>query len=271
MQGEVIYRVSFPKPETHYVRIEMEIEKPTGTYTDLIMPVWTPGSYKVREFSRNVDQFEAMADSKALDVKKINKNTWRVSFKKGVSKIQVAYNVYAFESTVRTSYVDQFQAFLHGVSAFMYAEGYQNQVCKISFTKPTEWKHITVALPETSTNTFTAENYDLLADSPFALGNHEIINFEAAGIKHRVAMLGEGNYDTEKIKKDFIKIIEKELTVFGEHPSPEYVVFIQNVEAGGGGLEHLNSQTSVIQRWAYTNEAKYKNFLGLVAHEYFHL
>jgi predicted metalloprotease with PDZ domain len=271
MQGEVIYKVSFPKPETHYVHVEMEIEKPAGTYTDFIMPVWTPGSYKVREFSRNVDHVTANSDGKDLNVEKLNKSTWRVSFKKGIPKITFSYKVYAFEMGVRTSYVDQFQGFLHGVSVFMYADGYQKQACKISFAKPDSWKNITVALPEAGNNTFVAENYDLLADSPFALGNHDLIHFEVKGLKHRVAMLGEGNYDAEKIKTDFTKIIEKEISMFGEHPSPEYVVFIQNVESGGGGLEHLNSQTSVIQRWAYSNEAKYKSFLGLIAHEYFHL
>ena len=271
MQGEVIYKVSFPKPESHYVQVEMEIEKPSGTFTDFIMPVWTPGSYKVREFARNIERLVAITGNEKLVVEKINKYTWRVNFNKGVSKITVTYNVYAFEQGVRTSYVDQFCAFLHGVSVFMYAEGYQNQKCKINYTKLANWKNITVALPESGSNSFTADNYDLLADSPFALGNHEIINFEVGGVKHRVAMLGEGNYDVGKIKADFTKIIEKEISMMGEHPSPEYVIFIQNVESGGGGLEHLNSQTSVIQRWAYSNEAKYKSFLGLIAHEYFHL
>lgn len=271
MQGEVIYTVSFPKPETHYVRVDLEIDKPSGIYTDIVMPVWTPGSYKIREFSRHVDRINAQSDGPNLAIDKQTKNTWRVKFKKGISKLKISYEVYAFEPGVRTSYIDNFQAFLHGVSVFMYAEGYQNQLCKISFIKPENWKHITVALPEISPNTFLAESYDLLADSPFALGNHEIINFEVKGIKHRVAMIGEGNYDAKKIKTDFSKIIEKEIAVFGEHPSPEYVVFIQNVELGGGGLEHLNSQTSVIQRWAYSNEVKYKSFLSLIAHEYFHL
>lgn len=271
MQGEVIYKVSFPKPETHYVQIEMEITNPKGIFTDFVMPVWTPGSYKVREFSRNVEQVSATSDGKELAIEKANKNTWRVNFKKGTSKVKFTYKVYAFEYGVRTSYVDAFQAFLHGVSVFMYAEGFQNQSCKISFDKPDLWNHITVALPALASNTFVAENYDLLADSPFALGNHELIYFEVAGVKHRVAMLGEGNYDKEKIKTDFTKIIEKEVAMMGEHPSPEYVVFIQNVESGGGGLEHLNSQTSVIQRWGYSNETKYKSFLSLIAHEYFHL
>lgn len=271
MQGEVIYKVSFPKPETHYVQIEMQIDNPKGNFIDFTMPVWTPGSYKVREFARNVEQVSASSQTENLVVEKVTKNVWRVQLKKGVSKLSFQYRVYAFEYGVRTSYVDQFQAFLHGGSAFMYAEGFQNQKCKVSFSTPEMWKQITVALPEIGSNNFEAENFDLLADSPFALGNHEIISFEVSGVKHRVAMLGEGNYDAQKIKKDFAQIAEKEVDMIGEHPSPEYVFFIQNVESGGGGLEHLNCQTSVMQRWAYSNETKYKSFLGLVAHEYFHL
>jgi predicted metalloprotease with PDZ domain len=272
MQASVRYNISFPKVHSHYVKVEMLIDNPAGSATNFIMPVWTPGSYKVREFSRNVEQCQASGDgNQNLDLKKINKNTWRVEFKKGTKTLKFSYLVYAFEMGVRTSYVDQFQAFLHGGSAFMYAENYEKQACIVHFEKPKEWSKITVALPETEPQTFTAENYDLLADSPFAVGNHEIIEFNAGGIKHRVAMLGEGNYQIDKIKTDFINIIEKEVSMFNEHPSPEYVIFIQNVEAGGGGLEHLNSQTSVITRWAYSNETKYKSFLALIAHEYFHL
>ena len=161
MQGEVIYKVSFPKPESHYVQVEMEIEKPSGTFTDFIMPVWTPGSYKVREFARNIERLEAITGNEKLVVEKINKYTWRVNFNKGVSKITVTYNVYAFEQGVRTSYVDQFCAFIHGVSVFMYAEGYQNQKCKINYTKLANWKNITVALPESGSNSFTADLYNV--------------------------------------------------------------------------------------------------------------
>ena len=272
MQASVRYNISFPKVNSHYVKVEIILENPAGTSANFTMPVWTPGSYKVREFSRNVEQWKAKGDGlQELAVKKLDKNTWKVDFKKGTKNIHFSYLVYAFEMGVRTSYVDQFQAFLHGGSVFMYAENYEKQPCIIFIEKPNNWNKITVALPETSPQTYTADNYDLLADSPFAIGNHEIIEFTAAGIKHRVAMLGEGNYQEDKIKSDFTKIIEKEYSMFKEHPSPEYVIFVQNVESGGGGLEHLNSQTSVITRWAYSNTAKYKSFLGLIAHEYFHL
>jgi predicted metalloprotease with PDZ domain len=50
-----------------------------------------------------------------------------------------------------------------------------------------------------------------------------------------------------------------------------YVFIVQNVESGGGGIEHLNSTVVMNQRFSYQNEGSYENFLGLIAHEYFHL
>ena len=84
-------------------------------------------------------------------------------------------------------------------------------------------------------------------------------------------MIGEGNYDLNQIKEDFKKISDTQVEMMGSHPSSQYVHFIYNVSQGGGGLEHANSQTSMMPRWNYANANKYRSFLGLIAHEYFHL
>jgi len=84
-------------------------------------------------------------------------------------------------------------------------------------------------------------------------------------------MIGKGNYDLKIIQEDFKKISDSQVAMMGEHPSDRYIHFIYNVGSGGGGLEHLNCQTSVMPRWNYTNPGRYRGFLGLIAHEYFHL
>jgi predicted metalloprotease with PDZ domain len=84
-------------------------------------------------------------------------------------------------------------------------------------------------------------------------------------------MIGEGNYDLDTIKEDFKKISDSQIAMMGDHPSDRYTHFIYNVGSGGGGLEHLNSQTSMMYRWGYSSAGRYRNFLGLIAHEYFHL
>ena len=53
------YRVRIPDPRTHLVAVEMAVEDVRGP-AKLVMPSWTPGSYLLREFPRNVVQFEAL-------------------------------------------------------------------------------------------------------------------------------------------------------------------------------------------------------------------
>ncbi len=67
------------------------------------------------------------------------------------------------------------------------------------------------------------------------------------------------------------KIVEQETSVFGENPNKHYVFIVHNYFKGGGGLEHLSSTTLGASRDNYATEAGYRNFLGLVAHEHFHL
>ena len=181
--------------------------------------------------------------------------------------------MYAFELTVRTSFIDDAHAYLNGSSIFMYAEGLKEAPIQLKITPNTNWKKISCSLAKSNTNPFelTAPNYDMLADAPIEIGNQDIIAFEVLGIPHEVAMVGQGNYDSEKIKKDFTKIIEEAKSIFGTHPCKNYVFIVHNVNAGGGGLEHLNSTTLQMQRNAYAAEATYNGFLSLVAHEYFHL
>ncbi|MBR9860318.1 PDZ domain-containing protein [bacterium] len=269
----VNYNVSFPNVNSHYTRVQMEFQVPDGaSFVDFKMPVWTPGSYKVREFSQNIDRIEAHGKG-ALEVERLDKNTWRILSGKE-KEISIVYDVYCFTVSVRQSYVDQYYAFLHGVSVFGYVEGLEDQEIILDIEPIPAYRDVQVALEQLKAegHVFRASNYDLLADSPIALGEFEIINYTSCDVEHRVVMMGEGNYDAEKIKSDFKKISDQECKIFGSNPaSPVYIHFIQNVASGGGGLEHLNSQTSQMERWNYTDPAKYKQFLGLVAHEYFHL
>lgn len=268
---KTIYKLSFPEAQAHYVNVEMEVENNKEELL-LKMPVWTPGSYLVREFARHVEGFEATANGTNLKFIRTDKNTWAI---KNPSKgtVKIKYKVYAFELTVRTSFVDESHAYLNGTNIFMYADGQLNQASEVIITPNSNWSKISCSLPSDKNNGYHlyAESYDILADSPIEIGNHKIIEFTAQGVKHSVAMVGPANFDEEKIKKDFTKIVDEATSVFGTHPCKNYTFIIHNVPAGGGGLEHLNSTTVQVQRFAYSNENTYQSFLGLIAHEYFHL
>lgn len=272
-QSEISYNVSFPEAQAHYVDIEMNIKGIKTDFIDVRMPVWTPGSYLVREFAKNVESLSAKnVSGSSLSSSKINKNTWRITNTKN-QNININYRVYAFELSVRTSFVDASHAFLSPSGLLMYPEGMIKSPSTVTIKPYKNWEKISTGLDPVKgkNNTFYAPDYDILYDSPLEVGNHDTFDFMAAGVKHEVAMYGGGNYKKADLVEDMKKIIETETDIFEENPNKRYVFIIHNTSAGGGGLEHLNSTVLGAVRLGYAEEDQYKSFLGLVAHEYFHL
>ncbi|AKD05793.1 peptidase M61 [Pontibacter korlensis] len=260
-----------PEPHTHYFEVEAELSGTRKKYIDFTMPVWAPGSYLVREFAKNVEDFKATDGSgKALRSEKIDKNTWRVYSNKA-NVVRASYDVYAYEMSVRTSFLDASHGYVNGTSIFMYPEGFQNQHGTLVVKPYNGWDKVSTGLKSTGKFTYTFPNYDILADSPLEIGTHEVYEFTAAGVPHEIAMYGGGNYEPKKLMADMTKVIEEAVKVMGELPVDHYVFIVHNLERGGGGLEHLNSTTLQTSRWNYGNESSYHGFLALVAHEYFHL
>jgi predicted metalloprotease with PDZ domain len=272
-QSKIAFEVSFSEPQAHYVDVEMEISGNKKDQIDIKMPVWAPGSYLVREFAKNVENFTASENkSSELKVEKINKNTWRVNTRKA-DRLKIHYRVYAFEPSVRTSFVDASHAFLSPTGIFMYLDGSIKQPATITINLVKGWNKISTGLEGVrgKVNTFYAPDFDILYDSPIEVGNQDVFEFTAAGVRHEVAMVGGGNYDKERLKKDMATVVEEESRIFGVNPNKRYVFIVHHYNSGGGGLEHLNSTVLGASRFAYGNESSYKNFLSLVAHEYFHL
>ncbi|MEY3677919.1 MAG: hypothetical protein RI924_60 [Bacteroidota bacterium] len=272
-QSRIAFEVSFTEPQAHYADVQMHITGNTKSYVDVKMPVWAPGSYLIREFAKNVEGFRASDEKgKALPAEKISKNTWRIQTNKQ-NQIQINYRVYAFEISVRTSFVDAAHAFLSPTGIFMYPDGGINQSATVRIKPFETWSKVSTGLEPVAGKPFTyfAPNFDVLFDSPIEVGNQDIFEFTASGVRHEVAMYGGGNYDKERLKKDMARIVEECTAVFGVNPNKYYVFIVHNYANGGGGLEHLNSTVLGASRMGYTNENTYKGFLSLVAHEYFHL
>lgn len=265
------YEVSMSKPHTHYFEVNITITDYKKEYFDIQMPVWAPGSYLIREFSKNVEKFQVFSNQKEIKTTQLNKNTWRI-FSNNVPNITISYLVYANELSVRTSFIDASHGYFNGASMFMFVKELMNQPTTLKITPYKDWKKISTSLKKISTTEFIYEapDYDILVDSPVEIGNHETFSFNANGTTHHVAMYGEGNYNIEKLQLDMAKVIEAATEVFGENPNAAYTFIIHNLTKGGGGLEHLGSTTLQVNRWTYEGE-DYKGFLNLVAHEYFHL
>ncbi|WP_461450953.1 M61 family metallopeptidase [Mucilaginibacter sp.] len=269
---KISYNVTFPEVQAHYTDIEMNIEHLTQNTLVLKMPVWTPGSYLVREFAKNIEGFTISANGKEIPFKKTRKNWWSINTQ-GLSHITIKYKVYCFENSVRTAMVDLSHAFLSTSGIFIYPEGMLQNPSTIHIAPFGGWDKVSTSLEMVNNDPFTvqAPNYDILFDSPIEVGNQDVFGFDAAGVKYQVAMYGGGNYDKERLKKDMAKIVEQETAVYGENPNKHYVFIVHNNFRGGGGLEHLSSCVLGASRDAYGSERGYQNFLSLVAHEHFHL
>ncbi|WP_254060790.1 M61 family metallopeptidase [Mucilaginibacter sp. L196] len=268
----ISYNVTFPQVQAHYADIEMNIEHLNQSTLVLKMPVWTPGSYLVREFAKSVEGFTVSANGKEIPFVKTRKNWWSINTK-GLNHVTIKYKVYCFEVSVRTAFVDISHAFLSTSGIFIYPEGMLNQPSTIHIVPFGGWDKVSTSLDMVSNDPFTvhAPNYDILYDSPIEVGNQDVFGFEAAGVHYQIAMYGGGNYDRDKLKTDIAKIVEQETSVYGENPNKHYVFIVHNYLRGGGGLEHLSSTVLGASRDAYGTPRGYQNFLSLVAHEHFHL
>ena len=269
------YTLAMPAPQTHYYEVSMKLGGFASDFTDVKMPVWAPGSYLVREFARHVEGFTATsAAGQALAVEKINKNTWRIKHPKTLD-FTIKYSVYAYELSVRTSYLDADHGYLNGSSIFLYPADNKALSSILTVQPAAGWSQVSTALRPAAGGgkfTFQAASYDELADSPIEIGNQKILNFTVNGTPHIVAMFGTYQVDENRLVADMQRVCEEAQRVVGQNPLDRpYVFIVHNVERGGGGLEHLYSTTLGKSRSGWLSEAGYKSFLGLQAHEYFHL
>ena len=285
--AQISYALSMPQPQTHYFEVTMRLQNAaTATnarkngYIDLKMPVWTPGSYLIREYAKNVEGLTANAGGQPVRVDKIRKNTWRVYA--SADDLTVRYRVYAYEFSVRNSFIDDTHGYLNGASIFLYNDALKNQPLTLAIQPYNEWKNVSTALKPVGSAAFTYEapNYDILVDSPIEIGNQTVLTFTVSNpanagqaIPHTIAMYSNGplEYNASRLTADYKRVCEAAATVVGEHPCTDYTFIVHHTNQGGGGLEHLNSTTLQTNRAAYASEANYKGFLTLVAHEYFHL
>ena len=268
---KINFIISFPEAAAHYADVEMLIDDVNEPFIDLKMPVWTPGSYMIREFSKSVEQFSAQNNNNAiLKFEKINKNTWRV-YNNENKNIHLKYKVYGNEISVRTSFIDASHAFIGTTSMFMYPAKRKAEASTVAIKLANGWDKISTGMKSIAPNIYYAPDFDWLYDSPIEVGNQDVFTFTAAGVQHEVAMYGGGNYNKERLQKDMAKVVEELTTICGENPNKNYTFIVHNFNKYSGGLEHLNSTVLGMSRMDYETPDGYLGFINLVAHEYFHL
>ena len=265
------YTLSFPAPHTHYVEVRAVVPTEGQPAVDLMMAVWTPGSYLVREYARHVERVTASdPGGAALEVTKTHKNRWRVSTD-GAAEVTVAYRVYGREMSVRTNWIEADFAMLNGAPTFLTLVDDGPRPHEVTIEPADDWRQSITSLPDNGgAHHYVAADFDTLVDSPFLVGNPEVYEFDVAGVPHYLVNQGEaGVFDGPRAARDLEIMAREHARLWGTVPFEKYVFFNMLVEAAGG-LEHKNSTILMGSRFLTRTRNAYRNWLELASHEYFH-
>ena len=269
------YKIT-PNPLAHEWHIRLTFRQEHDLETEISLPNWVPGSYLIRDFSRHITTILAFCNGEYAHLTQVKKNRWRTAPQSG--EWEIYYTVYAYDLSVRGSFLTAERGFFDGACLFLQVNGHENSTHQIEFpTLPKTWR-IATTLPQTNVHSFQTTSYHDLIDHPVELGNIEFLDFEAGGIPHRIALSGHyPDFDRNRLVSDIRKICETELAMF---PSPapftHYLFLLHVGDNIYGGLEHISSTALLADRHSLpphgmtdANDA-YTQLLGLFSHEYFH-
>jgi predicted metalloprotease with PDZ domain len=265
------YTVSFPAPQTHYLEVSATV--PTGgrANVELMMAVWTPGSYLVREYQRNVERVTASASGRSLAIEKSAKNRWRI-VTGGARAVTVSYGVYAHELSVRTNWVDADYALINGAATFMTLADGVVRAHEVVLNVPTEWRRSLTGMRALSgDHHYVAPDFDTLVDSPILVGNPTVHEFTVDGKRHYLVNQGETpEFDAARAVEDYETVIREQRRFWGDLPYDKYLVLNVIAENRGGALEHKNSTAIIASRGTTRSRNAYLAWLTTLTHEIFH-
>ena len=283
----ITYRVTLDDVHAHLFGVTLTIAKPSAQQR-VSLPVWIPGSYLVREFSKHLSGLQAQQDGKsAPTVQQIDKCTWQIACKPG-KPLAVSYQVYAGDNSVRSALLDAHRGFFNGTSLCLRVEGQEALVHGLALPPPSAvkgWSAATGLTPvkvnKQGFGLYAADNYDELVDCPVELGTFWSGQFKACGVAHRFVVAGAlPSFDGAQLLADTQKICEAEIRFWhgsgAKPPFKSYLFMLNAVDDGYGGLEHRNSTALICNRKDLPRRGDskvsdgYTTLRGLISHEYFH-
>ena len=284
----IFYAIRPASPAAHLFHVTCRVERPDPQSQHFMLPTWIPGSYMIREFARNIVRISALADGHRVALEKIDKHTWRPPPAK---QIELAYEVYAWDLSVRAAHLDETHGFFNGTSVFLLPIGLHDEHCTVDILPPAgaryrNWRVATALAPARGTRrhsfgAYEAANYDELIDCPVEMGDFQLGRFSVLDTPHEIAITGQvPKLDMPRLTADLARLCETQIRMFEprSHTAPfdRYMFLTMALGDTYGGLEHRSSTALITKReglpfigMTETTEA-YRNFLGLASHEYFH-
>lgn len=284
MNEPVRYSILPARPEAHLYRVSCTVAEPDPAGQRFALPAWTPGSYMIREFARHVVSIRAECGGSPLEIAKLDKHTWRARPVRGA--IALVYEVYASDPSVRGAHLDTTHAFFNGACVFLRVVGMDDAPCEVEILRPRgaryrSWRVATAMSRKRARpygfGVYAAADYDELIDHPVEMGEFTLATFRARGVPHDLVITGRHRADLSRLCRDLKRLCEHHVRFFGQPaPMKRYVFLATVVGEGYGGLEHRASTALLCSRDDLPRAGesgvaeRYRTFLGLASHEYFH-
>ncbi|OWQ87479.1 peptidase M61 [Roseateles aquatilis] len=275
------YRIAIADAHAHRFEVTLTVPAPEERQV-LSLPVWIPGSYLVREFSRHLGAVSARQGPREVEIHQTAKNRWEADCV-GRAALVVTCTVYAFDTSVRAAFLDAQRGFFNGTGLCLRAHGKEHLPHRVELTGlPAGWQVATGMAPvEGGGEVYESADYDELVDHPFELGPFWRGEFVAGGVTHEFVVAGAlPVFDGERLLRDTQRICEAQIAFWhcnkGKPPMGRYVFMLNCVDDGYGGLEHRASTALIaarrdLPRLGQTDVGDgYVKLLGLISHEYFH-
>jgi predicted metalloprotease with PDZ domain len=283
------YRIAPLDPNAHVFEVRCTIDEPDPEGQRYRLPAWIPGSYLIREFARQFVHVRAECAGAAVAITKESKDVWRAAPAAGAALTVIA-QVYAYDLSVRTAYLDSTRAYFNGPSVFLLPLGHERAPCTVEIVRPAgpgfaAWRVATTlaadGAPPHGFGRYRAADYDELIDHPVEMSDFALAAFAAGEVRHEIAVTGRHQADLERLARDFTRICQWQIDLFGgarqsRPPFDRYLFQITAVGDGYGGLEHRSSTSLLCRRDELPVRGKseigdgYLHLLGLASHEYFH-
>ncbi|VAX06798.1 Putative protease [hydrothermal vent metagenome] len=279
------YQIIPVSPEAHLFKVTLQIAKPDPKGQMLTLPAWIPGSYMIRDFAKNIVTLKATCEEETVVAEKTDKQTWLCAPCAG--ELQVEYEVYAWDLSVRSAHLDSTHGYFNGTSVFLRVLGKETDPHQVDIKPPvgdaySDWRVATTLASAGALcfefGPYQALSYADLIDNPVEMGTFTLATFDVAGVPHNIAITGRHQTDTDRLCKDLQAICKYHASLFGGLPAMESYLFqVMAVGDGYGGLEHRSSCSLICKRDDLPRigvdkiTQGYRQFLGLCSHEYFHL
>ena len=261
--AEISYIVSMRNPTSHLYGVEIQIKGIRDTSVSVSMPAWSPGIYRIENYARNVQGFQALnARSQPLNWEQTDKQTWRI-IKQAADDVTVRYQVFSNQLT------DQ-MADVAPPATFMYVVGQKHVPCSVRYDTPNGWKVYTGL--QKRGDRYVASDYDIFIDAPAFIGEFKVLEFETGGARHHLVFSKRDlSVSGPQITADIQDIVDAASAIFGKLPYKEYLFLFKVQAQAANSVEHLNSTRITVAENDFVSQARYREVLATVAHEFVHL